>query len=268
MRHIPLNEIIEELFSGDQGTRIRQRLERAHAKATRMEAERRHAYIRRTGPKKWSPMKARLTAKLGNKCWYTEAEQVGGDLVVDHYRPICDYWWLAYEAENYRLACSYANSPHHNEEHGCAGGKGDSFPLLNPGQRAQMKEELATEAPIILDPCKQEDCELLAFQADGRPVLNPEKSTDVHAHDRVEQSKILLNLDHPDFNSKREQLCRHIAADVRTYEELPKKSKSRTDIRGRLARMIAADAPFSTAARCYLRFHRHLDWVEKLLATG
>jgi hypothetical protein len=118
---------------------------------------------------------------------------------------------------------------------------------------------------MILDPCKKEDCDLLAFQADGRPILNPEKATDPLAAERVEKSKILLNLDHPDFNSNREQLCRDIADEVKAYEQLPVDANSRASLRTRLERRIAPTAPFSTAARYYLKLHRHLEWVENLL---
>jgi hypothetical protein len=206
-----------------------------------------------------------MTVQLGNKCWYTEAELVGADLAIDHYRPKCDYWWLAFDVRNYRIACPFANSPKHNEEHGCAGGKGDSFPLLPPGIRGTDEESVKLERPVILDPCKKEDCDLLAFQADGRPILNPVYAADPIAGRRVEESKVLLNLDHPDFNSKREQLYHAIAEDVKVYEALPEDSQSRVDIRVRIERRLAASAPFSTAARYYLQVHRNLNWVEELL---
>lgn len=192
-------------------------------------------------------------------------ELVGASLVIDHYRPVCDYWWLAYKPTNYRVACPWANSPQHNAQYGCAGGKGDNFPLLPPGIRAIAEHELANEQPIILDPCNAADCELLVFQTDGRPNLNPIFNGDAAAAHRVEQSKILLNIDHPDFNSKREQLCRAIAEKVGIHEALPADSTERTPIRTGIQKMLAPHAPFSTAAKFYLQLHRHLDWVEKIL---
>ena len=60
---------------------------------------------------KWSPVKNLMTAQLGNKCWHTEAELVEADLTIDHYRPKCDYWWLAFDVSNYRIAYPFANSP-------------------------------------------------------------------------------------------------------------------------------------------------------------
>lgn len=265
MRHVPLEDLINTICANPDAKADRKRLLRTHKKLVRMPPAARQEYIRRNGSKKWTPIKNRLTALLGNKCWYSEVELVGGPLTIDHYRPSCDYWFLAFDAENYRVACPYSNSPAHNEQHGCAGGKGDNFPLLGVGQRATGKKKLRIETPVILDPCKKKDCDLVAFQADGRPILNPAYANDPIAANRVEQSKILLNLDHPDFNSKREQLYHEIADDVKTYEELPLDAGSRGVIRDRIKGRLAATAPFSTAARHYVQMHRNLDWVEDLL---
>jgi hypothetical protein len=267
MRYISLNELFAAVFADAAGRRIRRRLINAHNRLARMDPMLRHDHIRRNGTNKWSPLKDRLTAILANKCWYTEAELIGAHLAIDHYRPVYDYWWLAYDVENYRVACPFANSPEHNREHGCAGGKGDNFPLLPPGQRAGERAALRLENPVILDPCNEQDCALLVFQADGRPIVNPTKVSDLIAAERVEKSKILLNLDHPDFNSTREQLCRDIADEVKAYEQLPVTAESRLVLRNRLERRISPNAPFSTAARYYLKLHRHLDWVENLLNT-
>lgn len=268
MRHIPLDVLLRQIFVSTEGKKDRQRLFRAHKKVAKMAPALRHEYIKISGMRKWSPIKKRLTSILGNKCWYTEVELVGGPLTIDHYRPSCFYWWLAFDVENYRVACPFSNSSEHNEEHGCAGGKGDNFPLLGAGQRASGKNKLRVEKPVILDPCKQADCDLLAFQVDGRPILNPAYTSDPIAIRRVNESLLLLNLDHPDFNTKREQLCRDIANDVTAYEELQDGTASRITIRNRIAARLAPNAPFSTAARYYLMIHRNLDWVEDLLSSA
>lgn len=265
MRHIPLKGLIKVIFADANGKKDKERLVRAHKTVKGRAKDKRQKYIDNNGSKKWSPLKNRMTAHLGNKCWYTETELVGADLTIDHYRPKSDYWWLAFDAENYRVACPYANSPKQNEAQGCAGGKGDSFPLLDEGKRARCKGQLKYERPVILDPCKKEDCELVAFQSDGRPILNPTYSGDPIAAKRVDESKVLLNLDHPDFNSKREQLFHDIAQDVQTYEELNEGAASRTAIRTQIKKRLAPNAPFSMAARYYLRLHRDLSWVEELL---
>jgi hypothetical protein len=266
VRHIPALELTTAFFSEPAGATRQAQLSRSHRKLVAMSPAERQAYIRRNGPRKWSPVKNWLIEQLGKKCWYTEVELVGAPLSIDHFRPTCDYWWLAFEARNYRVACTFANSPQHNPLHGCAGGKGDAFPLLGTGLRAKGRNKLRCEKPVILDPCNKADCDLVAFQADGRPVLNPAHAADPIALWRVEKSKILLNLDHPDFNSKREQLCNEIAEDVQTYEGMPDGAASRSILRARLEGRLAPRAPFSSAAKYYLRLHRHLDWVEALLA--
>jgi hypothetical protein len=265
MRYIPINELIARMCSLPEGAEERSRLFRSHKKVARMAPPLRQGYIRRNGPGKWTPIKRRLTAALGNKCWYTEVELVGAPLAIDHFRPICDYWWLAFDVENYRVACPYSNSPEHNKEHGCAGGKGDKFPLLGSGTRATGKNRLRLEKPLILDPCRKEDCDLVAFQVDGRPVLNPAYASDPIALRRVEESKILLNLDHPDFNSKREQLCNDIEREVRMYEALDEGTAARSAVISQLEQRLSPTSPFSSAARYYLRLHRDLSWVEELL---
>lgn len=168
-------------------------------------------------------------------------------------------------AKDYCVACPWANSPEHNALHGCAGGKGEEFPLLPPTFRAKKKEELPKEHPMILDPCSKADCDLLAFQADGRPILHPAFASDPVAKQRVGKSKILLNLDHPEFNAERERLCQDTAMDVDTYEALPLGSAQRNVIRERIESRLKSRAPFSTAARFFLQVHRHLDWVEEIL---
>jgi len=265
MRHIPLKDFIFRIFAGTGGAKHKKRLFRAHKKLAQMAPAERQTYIEKNGTPKWSPIKKELTAITGNKCWYTEAKVDGAPLTIDHYRPSCAYWWLAFDVLNYRVSCPFANSPEHNAEHGCAGGKGTTFPLLTPGIRATGKNRIRIENPVILDPCKEGDCDLIAFQVDGRPILNPVYATDPIASYRVDESKLLLNLDHPDFNTKREQLCRNIADDVIIYEDSAEGSTSRTIIRTRMEQKLSVSAEFSTAARYYLKLHRHLDWVETLL---
>lgn len=265
MRFVDLGYLLALIKAAPAGLKECQTLSKAHCAVAVKYANDRKGYIKRNGSGKWRPIKVRLTALLGHKCWYTEAEPTGGDLVIDHYRPKDSYWFLAFDEENYRVACSYANSSHHNAEHGCEGGKGEQFPLLDPRNKAKGRKRIKNERPVILDPCNKDDCKLIAFQADGRPVIHPNFKNDVVARTRVETSKILLNLDHPDFNSKREQLNDDIETDVNTHEELPDGSLQRDEIRNRLARKISKTSPFSVAARQYLSAYRYLDWVAVIL---
>lgn len=282
MRHIDLGNLLQTIFATPEGKKDKKRLDKAHKIVITKPGKTRPAYIDSNGVRqnlikgradyiedngasKWTPLKDRFTALLGNKCWYTEAELVGAPLTIDHYRPRCDYWFLAFKAENYRVACPFANSPKDNPLYGCSGGKGDSFPLLDERNKAHGAKRIIHERPIILDPCNEEDCKLIAFQPDGRPVIHPEFASDSNAIRRLEKSKLLLNLDHPDFNSKREQLHDEIKAAVEDHEAFPQGSDRRNEKRSWLREKLSPTAPFSVAARHYLSAHRHLHWVEDIL---
>jgi len=265
MRYINLDELLEKIFRDDAGKKALVRLIRACKKTSTISQDTRLCHIRKNGPNKWKPIKDLITAEIGHKCWYTEVELVGASLTVDHYRPINEYWWLAYDQWNYRIACPWANSPEYNLAHHCNGGKGANFPLLPPGQRATCKEHVSDENPVILDPCNPDDCKLVAFQADGRPVLNPLFSNVPSAITRIEESMVLLNLDHPAFNSKREQLYHDITNDVNAVEGLAPNNTTRLELQHRLAQRLDRKAPFSTAARFYLSMYRDHEWVQAIL---
>jgi hypothetical protein len=266
MRHISLNDLLAQVFATDAGKAIEKRLSKGRKKLARKKAQHtRKKYIDDNGPNKWTPIKDQLTPIVGDKCWYTEVEMLGGPLAIDHYRPSALYSWLALDATNYRVACPYSNSPKYNQFNGLTGGKGDNFPLLSPGIRALDQTGLAHELPVLLDPCKAEDCKLLAFDTEGHPILNPEFDGNATALDRVNQSKILLNLDLAAFNAAREELYHAIKDDVEIYEDLSAASAKRTTIHERLESKIAPKAQFSMAARQYLQLFRHLDWVQRLL---
>ena len=262
MRHIPLSQALMEFAASADGPRAVSALARAHLHLSKMPDAARPAYIERNGARKWSAHKNHLVGKFGKKCWYTEAEIIGAHLTIDHYRPKALYWWLAFEPDNYRVACPFANSP----EDG--GGKSNHFPLTLPAIRATGPGNSDQGDPVILDPCRQEDVALLAFQSDGQVVIHPDFAHDPIAVHRVTESKVLLNLQHADFNAKRAELYETITEEVADIEGLPHSSARRVKKIQRLERRLAPDAPYSTAARFYLMAHRYLDWVETMLGAS
>lgn len=265
MRHVPLHALLKDIFATTEGKKIQRALFRAQSKVDGKDEEEGLTYIQRNGSEKWSPLKQAFIDRLGKKCWYTEVVPPGSDLEIDHYRPKRHYRWLAFDPENFRVSCAYANSPHFNEEHQCNGGKGEEFPLDCAQVRATSKAEFDKENPILLDPCEPEDCALVAFQSDGRPVIHPDFAKDPNACHRMDLSKILLNLDHPEFNKLREKLYHTIDKAVRRHDEFSPDSPSREEIEQELEMMLAPEAEFSTAARAFLRGHRDKAWVERVL---
>lgn len=265
MRHVDKVSAFAGALGDAEGQQLVARLGQAQVQASSRQPEECLKYIIKNGPKKWSPVKKRVVQRLGKKCWYTEAIVTGGDVVVDHYRPKSEYTWLAFVVDNYRVASPVANSVRFNEAIGARGGKGDAFPLLAPSKKATCQAEVRLERPVLLDPCERADCDLVTFQADGRPMLNPLHAQNATAKYRVAESSILLNLDHPDFNSARERLQRDIAGKVAAIEELQATSSVRQKFLKDLHETIQPSAAFSSAARAYLSLHRYLDWVEALL---
>lgn len=136
----------------------------------------------------WSELKERLFELSHGKCWYCEAKEERSDYHVDHFRPknrIHDdngvrhdgYWWLAFDWRNYRLACSYCNSPHKGTD-GKSRGKSDLFPIKDETWRATGPDcDVDDEMPLLLDPTIQGEPELLWFMEDGKAYPAAETNT-------------------------------------------------------------------------------------------
>lgn len=225
----------------------------------------------------WSPVKEYLEATSSRKCWYTESKNPGCLNDVEHYRPkakVTDgnghvehwYWFLVFNPVNYRLSSQISNRLNKNSLLGATGGKGDKFPLLPGSPRATDLAGLAAEQPVILDPCTELDTELLEFLPDGRPVLSVRHFGDAVAKDRVEQSKLLLNLDYPTFNEDRESLYNKIRklierGDGYVREGIPAIEDVKSDLRA----LMSPDAEYSKAAECYIRCFRDRAWVDEII---
>lgn len=136
----------------------------------------------------WSALKPQLEALSAGKCWYSEARDKVSYWHVDHYRPKSLYPWLAFDWRNYRLCGGIPNATKLNH-----------FPLEDEKNRALKAEDhVGGEKPVLLDPVRWGDPELLTFTANGEPACAvPDNQL---AARRVRESVRLLEL-----NS--EQLC-------------------------------------------------------------
>lgn len=110
------------------------------------------------------------------KCAFCESKidhVAHGD--VEHFRPKAGvseghsltrpgYYWLAYEWSNLFFACQLCNQAF----------KKNLFPLEDPSRRARShRDELAAEAPLLIDPAREDPEEHLAF-ASWTPVPRDE----------------------------------------------------------------------------------------------
>lgn len=125
----------------------------------------------------WRKSLGALTQLTGNsedncKCWYCECDgSAGFYFQVDHYRPKKrvknkgykkdqyepGYWWLAFDPENYRVACQRCNT---------GAGKRDQFPLPEDSPRGIVENGHKCENPLLLDP-NSSDPRLLRFLQNG-----------------------------------------------------------------------------------------------------
>lgn len=225
----------------------------------------------------WRKTKSYLEAASNRKCWYTESKNPGSLYDVDHFRPKAKimnngnvdywYWFLVFAPENYRLSCQISNRLNVNPATRLTGGKGDQFPLMGGQIHATTREGIAVEDPVLLDPCDPDDCTLLEFQADGRPVVSSSHRADRDVFNRVEQSKLILNLDFPTFNEDRESLYNRIKNLVDRGDSYEADNPTREDLKRDLQELMDEDSPYSRAAECYIRCFRDREWVDQLFLS-
>jgi uncharacterized protein (TIGR02646 family) len=133
------------------------------------------------------------------KCWYSEARDKVSYWHIDHYRPKSLYPWLAFDWRNFRL-CGGVPNIH----------KLNSFPLESEDARATSTHPvLDHEQPLLLDPIRLGDPELLTFNSNGEPACaQPSNPLSV---ERVTKTVAILELD-------REALCAERRAKWRLCE--------------------------------------------------
>lgn len=231
-----------------------------------------HTYIK-AGSEIWSQTKSTFEAFSNRKCWYTESINPGMLHDVDHFRPKAEkapkatgrlywYWFLTFRAANYRLSCHISNRRNRNPDTDEVGGKGTHFPLRSGSTHATNEAELLNDKGQIIDPCDEDDVKLLAFQPDGRPVVHPAHRDCAEARQRVEVSKLLLNLDFPTFNEGRESLYNDIKRLVEHGDGL--EANQLTYVTDKLKQLKHRDSPYSKAADSYIRCFRDRPWVDEI----
>ncbi|GAB1437291.1 hypothetical protein MASR2M36_00220 [Providencia sp.] len=217
----------------------------------------------------WRQFYSLLPDVLKRKCWYCEAEEIRSDMPVDHFRPknkVEDdsqhdgYWWLAFDWQNYRCACTFCNSRRVFEE--TEGGKACRFPLENPEERAFTPEDqtkLSNERPYFLDPFNPDDEKLLWFDNDGMPVANPSATTEQEI--KVKNSIEIFHLNEARITRARNQVRLEVEREIR-------KIKDNNDVqsaKAKLKRMVRDTEKLSRSAVVYLRAHRELQEVKDIL---
>jgi len=171
-------------------------------------------------------------------CWYSEAKALSSDFHVDHFRPKgralqlddterTGYWWLAFDWRNYRLAGSYPNSAHKDDD-GNVRGKQDYFPLRNLDNAAtDPKASLEDEEPYFIDPTIEEDVILISFDETGSVRVN---TTDDWEKSRVRVSVKYYYLDNPELKDARKQVWNQCKRTIQNCGTLLRYSNVDTDL--------------------------------------
>lgn len=245
----------------------------AQAKAELIAApdeEARKAILKRVATSNvWREYYNLLPDALKRKCWYCEAEEIRSDMPVDHFRPKSrveddkqhdGYWWLAFDWQNYRCACTFCNSRRVFNE--TEGGKACRFPLENPQERAftpadQIK--LDNERPYFLDPFNLDDEKLLWFDNDGLPIANP--SATVEQQTKVKNSIEIFHLHESRIARARNKVRLEVERQVRKIKDNDDVQAAKATLR----RMVKDTEKLSRAAVVYLRAHRDLPEVKDIL---
>lgn len=232
----------------------------------------------------WRQLKGALADLFNDKCWYCETAVPRSDNAVDHFRPkgrVSDaanphtgYRWLAFDQTNFRYACTFCNSRRKDVGGGTAGGKADRFPLLDESKRLYAPGCLATEQPVLLDPCDISDWRLLGCKREnGQPCPAGDS---VVGRERAEISIAIYHLQH-------EPTCklRHAAA-VRLLLDIEEAkthfTSSQSDpihetafkrVAKRILSAIDLKSPFSGDMRFLLGGERDQEhpWIQDLLMT-
>lgn len=164
---------------------------------------------------------ARYLAKMSfGKCWYSESLDPQSFFDVDHYRPKLEakrkdgeldrgYEWLAFSWENFRYSAQRSNRASKNEETDVTEGKGNWFPLLETSPKACWENRCENEEkPVLLDPVKKADVQLIDVMDDGRIGASP--TCIGSSMIRVERSIELYGLNLPRLKGARLRVMREV----------------------------------------------------------
>jgi hypothetical protein len=240
----------------------------------------------------WRDFKVNFLDIFGDKCWYTEGQRVGTTNDVDHFRPKnavknengqlvsrvnaanepehASYWWLAYEALNYRYSCIFSNRA--NGE----GGKQEFFPLDDETTRAWTPTcDYLLEDKTFLDPCDINDVQLIVFDAaEGKATSRFSEDQNPKAYRRFELSKKYYNLNDKSIVDARMAIITELGKDLNILKctwELDDDTKNTmaepiADAKLGIIKKCNRTSPFSAAAVSLVKTKLAEPWLQDLVA--
>lgn len=145
----------------------------------------------------WKLFKDHLKKLSYNKCWYSDSINPASHYHVDHFRPKKKvinfdlseregYWWLSFDATNYRLSGSVPNTK-----------KGSHFAVKK--NSVEVKGSVKDEVIYLLDPTKKEDVGLINFRDDGITIESAPEDEEPWDFQRANYTIDKLDLNYEDL---------------------------------------------------------------------
>ncbi len=176
----------------------------------------------------WGKLKPWLFALSHGKCWFTEGRDICSHLDVEHFRPKKEakdldgierdgYWWLAFDYSNFRAAGNVPNRK-----------KGGWFPLHKDSRCSKFDARCEeSETPYLLDPIRQTNTSLLAFNEEGNAIPAPEADEWEQERVRASIERLKLN-EHDALPQERRRVWQKVSNAIEGY--LDAKSRYRPGI--------------------------------------
>lgn len=225
----------------------------------------------------WRDLRKELTDTFGNRCWFTDAEEVIAPLDIEHFRPKLKavdelkneyegYWWLSFDYQNFRLAGQIPNRSY----------KQCYFPLLPGCTRATSSyRRWQEELPVFLDPINPTDVALVAFNEAGEVCPSVFATTEIEKKRvRITNNLLGLSAHEPLVEARRQvwQRCRHLLTKIK---ELKREEEQYSNLTLRttgekkvlmteLRRMTLDNFPMSSVARCCIQMSGE-TWAQRLI---
>lgn len=172
MIHVPFGDKAPNKEWLEKAKRLSEKLDAA---ATKQERDK----IIDDNSRLWGELKEWLMSFSHGKCWFSEAKDTFSHMDVEHFRPKKSakdldgneregYWWLAFDWRNYRICGNVGNRK-----------KGTFFPIAPQCKPATCNSRhlIEDELCLLLDPIKEGDPELIAFDERGLAKPTPGASS-------------------------------------------------------------------------------------------
>lgn len=179
---------------------------------------------------KWTDLKLVFWEKQNKRCALCEKE-LNDEYVMDieHFRPKNEYWWLAYNYQNYYLACAECNRKYKNVK----------FPLFDENKKVAYsdRKNIQQEEPLLMNPTidNPEEYFELVFKTDtnldkeaGIAILKPLKSLDKNSlkAQKAQKTIEIFNLDLNEWFETRYELFKKFYQDLIGLAENRRKDKA------------------------------------------